>query len=172
MNLDYDVEKTLLIIGAGEHSHVVREIGEAVGYKSFYYLDDKKEDALVLGNICELPKFKDRFRKVFISIGDNGLRMSLFIEALKLGYQIPTLISPSAYVSKSADIGVGCLICPLSCVQANVVIERGCFISSGAILDHNTKIGEFSHINAGVVCMSGVAIKRLTKANNDTAFRK
>lgn len=165
MSFTNSTEKKLLIVGAGEHSQVVREISISLGFNEFYYLDDNKCNEYVIGCIRELPKYKDQFKYTFISIGNNQSRKELFFKAMSLGYHIPTLISPRAYVSSSADIGDGCLICPMACVQANTAIEKGCFISSGAILDHNVKIGSFSHINAGVVCMSGTIINELTRVD-------
>lgn len=168
MSFEKDIEKRLLIVGAGDHSQVVREISESLGFNEFYYLDDKKQDECVIGCISDLAKYKDRFKYSFISIGHNQLRKVLFNKAVSLGYQIPKLISPHAYVSSSADIGKGCLICPMACIQANTVIEDGCFVSSGATLDHNVKVGCFAHINAGVVCKSGIIINELTKVDTNS----
>lgn len=43
-----------------------------------------------------------------------------------LGYSVPILVHPTAYVSKSARIGSGTIIEPKAIVNANAAIGNGC----------------------------------------------
>lgn len=43
------------------------------------------------------------------------------------------------------------------------MIEDGCIISPGAIVDHNVTIGKYCHINAGAICKAGAVILAGTK---------
>ncbi len=123
MQINQKSGKSLLIIGAGARSQVVREIAEQIEYTDFYYLDDNASRSNVIGTIKDLRRYKDAITDVFISIGDNALRKELYNEAIGLGFAVPTLISKYAYISRMAVIGNGRLICPMACVQSNVSIR-------------------------------------------------
>lgn len=151
----------ILIIGAGSHGKLVTEVAEACGYDNAVFLDDNNPAAI--GKLSEIERFRDRFDYAFVSIGNNALREQLIHRLETAGYVIPKLIHPTAYISKSAQIGNGTLVCPMAVINTNVVVGNGCFISAGAIVDHNAVIGECCHINAGAVVKAGAHIKAGTK---------
>ena len=39
----------------------------------------------------------------------------------------------------------------MAVINANVVVERGCIISVGAIVDHDAVLEECVHVNAGAI---------------------
>jgi UDP-N-acetylbacillosamine N-acetyltransferase len=151
----------LLILGAGGHGKVVAEIAENIGYDEIAFLDDNCSEAI--GKMDDLEKFKGQYANAFVGIGNNKLREELISRLLDCGYEIPILIHPSAYVSKTATIGIGTVIEPKAIVNANSCIGEGCIISVGAIVDHDVEIGEYSHINAGVIVKAGGQIESLRK---------
>ena len=72
------------------------------------------------------------------------------IDLLKeLGYQIPTLVHPTAYVSPSAVINRGTIIGPNASVMSHAVVGDACIISAGAVIDHDARIGNYVHVNVG-----------------------
>lgn len=151
----------LLIIGAGGHGRVVAEVAEDCGYSETAYLDDNSPEAI--GKIDELEKFAERFKYAFVGIGNNVLRGRL-IERLEAGgYTVPTLIHPTAYVSRTARVEKGTVIEPKAIVNANTVVESGCIVSVGAIIDHNVIIRKNSHINSGAIVKAGAEVKEFTK---------
>lgn len=152
--------KSLLILGAGGHGTVVKEVAEECGYDQIGFLDDFFQD--VLGKISELDKFT-HYENIFISIGDNKLRSKFMNKAISLDFNIPTLVHPTAYVSKSAQIGKGTIIEPKAVVNSNVKIGEGCIISVGAIVDHNVTIEDYVHINAGTIVKSGSVVEKYEK---------
>ena len=158
--------KTLLILGAGGHGQVVKEIAIACGYEpqAIAFLDDNAPN--VAGKINDAPYLAPNYDGVIIAIGDNGLRQDI-TEKLKHfeGINIITLIHPTAYVSPSAVIGKGTVVEPKAVINANSKIGEGCIISVGTIVDHDSSVGYFSHINAGAICMAGSKVEALTKIN-------
>lgn len=153
--------KRLLIIGAGGHGKVVAEIAEDLGYEEIAFLDDKSSKAI--GKIFEFEKFKDKYNEAFVGIGNNKLRSKLIHELQKCGYTVPVLIHPSAFVSRSAIIGIGTVVEPKAIVNSNSYVAEGVIISIGAIIDHNAEIGKYSHINAGAIVKAGGKIERFRK---------
>lgn len=152
--------KSLLILGAGGHGTVVKEVAEACGYDKIAFLDDNFP--LAMGKIGELENFKE-YGSVFVSIGNNKLRKQLLDRAVHLGFQIPVLIHPDAYVSLSAKIKEGTIVEPHATVNSNVTIGRGCILSIGAVVDHNACIEDFAHINAGTTVKSAAQVEAFRK---------
>lgn len=153
----------LLILGAGGHGQVVKEVAEAMKddigqllYDQIDFLDDENE--MAIGRLEEVALYLRDYDEAFVGIGNNQLRKQ-YMEVLEdLGFSIPILIHPSAYVSNSAVIEKGVVIEPKVIVNANTQISKGTIVSVGAIVDHNTQIGPYSHINAGAICKAGSQI--------------
>ncbi len=154
--------KKLLILGAGGHGRVVKEVAEAMcRYEKIDFLDDDSKDAI--GKIDDLEKFKDEYDSSFVGIGNNQFRMECIEKIKKIGYEIPVLIHPTAYISKSANIGVGTVVEPKALVNSNTKVDEGCIISVGSIIDHDVIIGKGVHANAGSIVKAGAHIDPLSK---------
>jgi UDP-N-acetylbacillosamine N-acetyltransferase len=151
----------LLIIGAGGHGKVVAEIAKDLQYENIAFLDDNSPEAI--GRVDDLEKFKGQYKNAFVGIGNNELRRELICKLQDCGYTIPVLIHPSAYVSKTAVVGIGTVVEPKAIVNANSQIGEGCIVSVGAIIDHDVKVGEFCHINAGAIVKAGAEISNFRK---------
>lgn len=156
--------KRLLILGAGGHGKVIREVAISlldIDGKQIYelvdFLDDNSEEAV--GKMADLEKRRHEYQDVFCGIGNNVTRQQLLVQAEKLGYSIPALIHPSAYVSQSAAIEAGTVVEPKAVVNANTVIHRGCIISVGAIVDHDVVVEEYAHVNAGAIVKAGARVE-------------
>lgn len=160
--------KRLLILGAGGHGKVVREIalslldieGKPI-YELVNFLDDNSEEAI--GRLRDIEKYKYEYQDAFCSIGNNIIRKQLLEQAMKLGYSVPVLIHPTAYISSSSKIEVGTVVEPKAIINANTVVQRGCIISVGAIIDHDVEIGEFVHVNAGAIVKAGGRVENAKK---------
>lgn len=154
----------LLIIGAGGHGHVVKEIAQALGiYKKIDFIDDGSD--IAIGTCKELKRFKESYTDAFVAFGDNALRHTWFLKAKELGYHIPALVHPRAYVSPSAIIEEGVVILPNAVINTRAKLKAGTIIGIGTLIDHDVTIGEYCHINSGAIVMAGSHIKNLTKAD-------
>lgn len=154
--------KKLLVIGAGGHGRVTAEIAEALGvYETVDFADDNNPNAV--GRITELEILHKLYDCAFVGIGDNRLRAELIKKLEEIGYEVPVLIHPTAYVSKSATIERGTVLEPKSIVNANTHVGAGCIISVGAIVDHDVKLGSCCHINAGAIVKAGAKINDFRK---------
>lgn len=150
------MDKKILIIGAGGHGKVVKEVAEACGYKKVDFLDDNSSDAI--GKIQELNLYLNEYENVIVGIGNNLFRNEMLDRLKKAGYQIPVLIHPTAYVSPSAIVSEGTVIEPLAIVNANSQVCKGCIISVGAIVDHDVVLEECVHVNAGAIVKAGARV--------------
>lgn len=153
-------EKSLLILGAGGLGKAVAETAQMVGYTRIAFLDDNSPDAI--GKLDEAEEFKTEFSHAIPAIGDNQKRCEL-LEALRdCGYNIPTIIHPSAVVSPTATIGEGTIIRELAAVSREVVVGEGCLINMGALIDHGCRIGAGSHIAMGCVVRGEIEIPEMS----------
>lgn len=149
-----------MILGAGGYGHVVREIAEDSGiFDKIDFLDDSSP--LAIGKFGDAEKFLKGYPNAVVALGNAELRLG-YIEKLRAaGFQIPAIISPKAYVSKSAKIGNGTIVEPFSAVNANSEVGIGVLLRCGSVIDHNAKVGDFCYIDCGVV----------VKANNSVGFK-
>lgn len=154
------MNNNLLILGAGGYGHVVREIAEDSGiFDKIDFLDDSSP--LAIGKFGDAEKFLKGYPNAVVALGNSELRLG-YIEKLRAaGFQIPAIISPKAYVSKSAKIGNGTIVEPFSAVNANSEVGIGVLLRCGSVIDHNAKVGDFCYIDCGVV----------VKANNSVGFK-
>ncbi len=152
----------LLIIGGGGHGKVVKEVAEAIGeYDVIDFVDDNSPDAV--GRISDLEGLREYYDSAFVGIGNNHLRGELIQKLEELGYNVPVLIHPTAYVSESAEIGKGTVVEPKALVNANTHVGEGCIISVGAIIDHDVELGECVHANVGSIVKAGATVENERK---------
>lgn len=151
----------MLVIGAGGHGKVVAEIAADVGYEEVAFLDDNSPEAV--GKISEAEKFRDEYQEAFVGIGNNRVRGELIGKLEACGYEVPILVHPTAYVSRSAVIGKGTVAEPKAVVNANTRVGVGCIISVGAIVDHDVVLEDCVHVNAGAIVKAGGNVMKETK---------
>jgi sugar O-acyltransferase (sialic acid O-acetyltransferase NeuD family) len=91
--------------------------------------------------------------------GTRGkVRKELALELRYFGFTFPTLIHPSAVVSKSASFGEGCQILANAVVSADVTMDSFCIVNNGANVDHECSLSSGVHIAPGAVLCGCVTI--------------
>ena len=162
----------LLILGAGGQGHVVKESSEATNiYETISFLDDdeaKKE--ITIGKLSDCEKLRQEYSCAFAAFGNHELRIK-WLEKLKvLGYAIPVIIHPSAYVSPSAKIGSGTFVGAKCVVNTSSVVGCSCILSVGSIIDHNSKIGDGCHIECCAIIKSNSSVPDNTYIDSSNVF--
>lgn len=154
----------LLILGAGGHGQVVREIAESLKneageplYEEIAFLDDNNPKAI--GKFSDLGKFRNAYDAAFAAIGNDAFRMKLIENIEREGYKLPILVHEKAYVSPSAVLGPGTVVEPMAVVNTEAVIGKGGIVSIGALVDHNTVIEECVHVSCGTTVKADCYIK-------------
>lgn len=127
--------KRILIIGAGQHSHVVREI----------ILMRQLE---AMGPFDTPPKYID-FDCIVVAIGDNRIRAKVVKEELGEQTFWRSCIHPTAHVSSTAYTGKGSQICAMSVVGVEATVGDHAIINTLASVDHHCAIEDFAHIAPG-----------------------
>ena len=111
----------------------------------------------------DLPRLYPDVGAAFVSHGEDlHLRRRLFGMAKEIGYDLPVLTSPGAYVSHHVRLGEGTLVMHKATVNASAIVGANAIVNTGAIVEHHCAVGDHTHIAPGAVLCGGVRIGELT----------
>ena len=160
--------KDILLIGGGGHCKAAIDVIEQEGLYNIVGILDKQErlgesilDYQVIGDDSELNFLLKSCKNALITIGQiksPSPRIKLFNKLLKLGFKLPTIISPRAYISKHSSLGIGSIIMHDSVISADVVIGDNCIINTKSIIEHGSRIENHCHISTNAVINGEVFI--------------
>jgi len=166
------VKPKILLIGGGGHCKSMIDVIEVEGKYSIAGIIDKKEligqDVLgykVIGSDDDLKDLYTTYKYAVVTIGQiktNTLKVKLFDMLKKIGYILPTIVSPLSYVSKHSTIGEATVIMHQALVNANVIIGKNCIINTKALIEHDCIIADNCHISTGAILNGGVTVKENT----------
>lgn len=167
------MNKKILLIGGGGHCKSVLDTLLNSNEYAEIGIVDKKENIgkkvmgiPVLGCDEDLLKFYDEgFNYAFITVGSVGnpsLRIKLYKNASAIGFMIPTIVDPSAIISKYTEIKPGVYVGKRAIVNAVSVVGECSIINTGAVIEHDCNIGEFVHVAPGAVLGGAVNVGQFT----------
>lgn len=166
------MNKNLLILGAGQYGTVIKEIAIEMGcFEKIDFLDDTFGIGETEGNyheqsiakLADYEEYVTEYTYAICSIGNAELRKKWTEKIAEANYRIPILVSPRAYISKSAQLRYGDIIEPMAVVHANAVVGIATYVSAGAVLNHNSFTSDYCHINCNSVVMGGAMVVPGTK---------
>lgn len=162
----------ILLIGGGGHCHSVIDVIEQENRYQIASIVDTPEN---LGNQVlgypviatdeQLAELYGQFQYAVVTVGQiksSALRVRLYQQLKEIGYQLPVIISPLAYVSKHAQVGEGTVVMHHALVNANARIGKNCIINSKALIEHDATIQDHCHIATSAVINGGVLVKQHT----------
>ncbi len=153
--------KQIYIYGASGHGKVVADIARAVGYTIAAFVDDDESKS----EFCGLPCIRaDKMQQlpVALGIGSNKARKAVYEKLKKGGFEMPTLIHPSAVISPSAQIAEASVVMPNAVVNAYAAIGTGCIVNTAAVIEHDCVIGNFTHISPNAALAGGVGVGEMS----------
>lgn len=153
------------ILGVGNYTEVMIELCEELDMDiaGLYHFNNSRDGQMVAGYKI-LGSYDDLFNNakkdtgVVVAIGDNKLRLNCLMRARNAGFKIPSLIHPTAYISKSASLGEANYVHPHSFVWSSAKIGDGVIISPKAMVAHHTKIANGCLISANALVGSYVTL--------------
>lgn len=143
----------IYIYGGGGHGQVVADIARANGYETIHFLDDSSEN-----------KFSEDLPKgdIIVAIGNMQVRRRLCKRVKAAGFNLVSLIHPSAIISSSAIIGAGVVVMPLAVINARVRIDEGCIINTAAVVEHDCVVNAYANICPRVALAGNVTVGEQT----------
>lgn len=162
------INDQIILIGGGGHCKSCIDVIEMQNKYSISGIIDLPENIgnnvmgySVIGCDDDLEKIALSYSNFFITIGqlkNYEKRKSIFEKLTLLGVNLPTIISPLAYVSKHSIIGKGCIVMHHAIVNAGSVIGENCIINTRSLVEHDAVIGNHCHISTGSIINGGVKV--------------
>jgi sugar O-acyltransferase (sialic acid O-acetyltransferase NeuD family) len=159
-----------LIIGAGGHGRSVAEVADLSGaFKVVGFLDDGLSvgQTMLMGsvlgsiaslvNLDNLNSYRAACDQAIVAVGNNALREKLTQQLINGGFGLATVIHPRAFVSPSAEVGIGSAVMAGAIVGTEAQLGIGVIVNCGAVVDHHVKVGDFGHLGVSA-CMAGRSI--------------
>jgi len=158
----------IILIGAGGHAHSCIDVIEQqnqfkiaglVGMPA--EMHDQHLGYKVIGTDDDLPELVTEYDYALISLGQihsSESRLRLYQQAIKVGFQLPVIVAPTAYVSRHAVIGAGSIVMHGAIVNAGAKVGANCIINDKALIEHDVVVDDTCHISTGVILNGGVHI--------------
>ena len=155
--LDVLPKPDLLLFGAGGHARVVADAALYSEQWGAVQASDRNAEVctgeLLSGvprvRLADLASVEGLAGALHVSIGNNLSRQR---EALVLGLErLVTVVHPKASVSPYSNVAAGCFLAAQCVVAPGVQLGSCVIINHGAVVDHDTCVGAFSHIAPGAV---------------------
>lgn len=158
----------IILIGGGGHCKSVIDVIEQEARFEISGIVDKPEllgskilGYPVIGTDNDLEKLVKKYKNALITVGQIKsplIRIKLFDLAIKVGFVLPQIISPNAYISKHSKIGKGTVIMHDVIINSSVSIGNNCIINTKALIEHDCSIDDHCHISTNVIINGGVRI--------------
>lgn len=172
----------ILLIGGGGHCKSVIDVIEQENKHEIVGIVDTKENIGKKVLDYEIIAYDDDLEELFktcknavITIGhikSNSLRVKLFAKLKNIGFNLPVIISPLAYVSKHANIDEGTVILHHALINANAKIGKNCIINSKALIEHDCIVEDNCHISTASVLNGGVVVRENTFFGSNATSRQ
>jgi len=174
--------KSLLLIGGGGHCKSCIDVIEAEGkYKIAGIVNQTDgccESVLgyeVLGGDDNLAELYKKHPNALITVGqikNADLRVKLFQQVQRLGFELPTIISPRAYVSKNASLGIGTIVMHDALVNTEAKIGNNCILNTKSLVEHDAIVEDHCHISTSGVVNGGTVIREKTFIGSNTITKE
>ncbi|MHB1018550.1 MAG: acetyltransferase [Coriobacteriia bacterium] len=162
------MQSTILLVGAGGHARACIDVIEQHGKFSIIGLIGIAEEVGscvlgydVLGTDEALASLQHMAVNALVTVGQIKTadpRMRLFGLLEEGGWQMPSIISPRAYVSRHAEIGAGSIVMHGAVVNAAARVGRNCILNTNSLVEHDAMIADHCHIATGANLNSGVRV--------------
>jgi len=176
------VKEKIVLIGGGGHCRSVIDVIEQEDKYDIIGIVDKKEnigkDVLgyeIIGCDDDLQAIFQTYKNACITVGfikSNALRVKLFTMSKEIGFNLPVIISPLAYVSKHSLIEEGTVVMHHACINANAKIGKNCIINTKALIEHDCIVEDNCHISTASVLNGGVIVKENTFFGSNTTSKQ
>lgn len=163
------MRKNLILIGAGGHARscidVIEQEGKfkitgIVGLESELGLQVNGYEVIATDKDLSTLIGKAQFALVALGqISSPDTRVSLYQRASKARFELASVVSPSAYVSPSAQIGNGTIVMHGAIINTGAKVGSNCIINSRALLEHDTQVLDNCHISTGAILNGGVLVE-------------
>ena len=158
------MSKRVIVIGAGGHGRSVAEAILLLGRDELVGFVDDGADAdakvwgyPILGRTDSLHTLRKHADAVVVAIGNNAVREKLHAQVREAGFELLSVIHPTAFVSPTAALGSGCAVMAGAVVGTEAHLGEGVIVNCGATVDHHCRVDAFGHLGVNA-CMAGGSV--------------
>lgn len=172
----------LILFGAGGHARSCIDVIERCGTYEIAGLVGLPQEVgtfhlgyRVISTDSEMLSLASKFRFAFVTVGQiysADARIRLYRRLLEAGFQLPTIISPLAYVSRHASLGEGSVVMHGAVVNPGANIGRNCIVNTDAVVEHDAAVGDHSHISTGVILNGSVRVGSGTLVGSGSVIKE
>lgn len=165
-------KEQIILVGGGGHCHSVIDVIELENKFDIIGIIDKQEligkkvlGYEVIASDDDLESISKNCKNAIVTVGhieSNSLRKKIYDNLKKIGFNLPIIISPLAYVSKHSEIKEGTIVMHHAIINANSKIGKNCIINSKALVEHDVFIEDNCHISTSSVLNGSVKVKENT----------
>ncbi|MCT7616611.1 NeuD/PglB/VioB family sugar acetyltransferase [Aliarcobacter butzleri] len=163
------MKEKIVLIGGGGHCHSVIDVIEQENKYEIIGIVDTKEnigkkvlDYKIIACDDDLETIFLSCKNALITVGQiesNKIRVKIYNKLKEIGFNLPVIISPLAYVSNHSSIEEGTIIMHHALVNANTKIGKNCIINTKALIEHDCVVEDNCHISTASVINGGVRVK-------------
>ena len=159
--------QSIIVIGLGGHAKsVIDSIESNSDYKIVGYTDNDDKGEYKgykwLGTDNSLEgMYKNGVENAVICLGylgSSNVRDDLYNFVKEIGYNLPVIADASAIIASDVSVDEGTFIGKGVVINSNTRIGKMCIINTGAIIEHDNNICDFSHVAVGVTLCGGVSV--------------
>ncbi|MFA6922012.1 MAG: hypothetical protein WC216_09235 [Gallionella sp.] len=171
----------LILIGGGGHCASCIDVIEQ---ENKFEIMGVVDNAIVGGALLGYPilggdESLGRLRSIcdfaLVTVGQiksPAIRIRLFEHARSLGFELPTIISPMAYVSKHATIGAGTIIMHDALINSRAAIGNNCIINTKALVEHDGVVEDSCHVSTAAIINGGAVIRKGSFVGSNAVTRE
>ncbi len=159
-------KQPILLLGAGGHCRSCMDVIEQEGRFAVAGIIDRPDSApqgdlfgcRIIGTDDDLAALRSRFQHALITVGQLGspaVRIRLFERVRALGFAMPVVVSPKAYVSPHATVAEGTIVMHGAIVNAAARVGRNCILNSACLVEHDAIVGDYCHVSTGAIINGG-----------------
>ncbi|MFC4161594.1 NeuD/PglB/VioB family sugar acetyltransferase [Chitinimonas lacunae] len=158
----------LVLVGGGGHCHACIDVVELAGHWHIAGVLDRElavgTEVLgypVLGDDERIEELAAKGCAFLIALGQirtASVRQSLYQRIVAARGRLVTVVSPLAYVSRHARLGVGTIVMHHAVVNACAEIGANTIINTRALVEHDARIGDHCHIATAAVVNGGAEV--------------
>ena len=161
-------KEKIILIGGGGHCRSVIDVIELQNKYEIAGIVDKKEligqqilGYEIIGCDNDLEELFETYKYALVSIGQiksPNLRITIFEKLKKIGYFLPIIQSPLAYISKHATLKEGTIVMHHALINSNAIVGKNCIINTKALVEHDCIVQDNCHISTSAVLNGGTRV--------------
>lgn len=162
------IKPDIILVGAGGHAHACIDVIEQQNKFRIAGLIGSQEEMhsrhfgySVIATDNDLPELIKEYQHVLIAVGQiksPDSRIRLYQKVIEFGFNLPVIISPSAYVSQHSVVAAGSIVMHGAVINAGVRVGNNCIINTRALLEHDAIVDDHSHLSTGAILNGNVHV--------------